>query len=223
MLISPSGELKIADFGLARECGDPGARMTSQVVTRWYRAPELILGARAYADGVDMWAVGCIFAELMLRTPYLPGETDADQLTTIFRALGTPTEADWPQHTTLPYFRKFEQYPKQNLGFLFTAASPEALDFLSACLRYDPLRRLRSRQALSHPYFTTGGLPTPPGLLPRPAADVADEVAREPTPPPVSKPPRDAGAGASANKKRALTTDQVTQRKRLAHRLAFAQ
>ena len=91
LLVSPSGELKIADFGLARECGDPGARMTSQVVTRWYRAPELLLGSRAYSAAVDMWAVGCIFAELMLRTPYLPGESDAAQLTTIFRAIGTPT------------------------------------------------------------------------------------------------------------------------------------
>ena len=73
LLVSPSGELKIADFGLARECGDPGARMTSQVVTRWYRAPELLLGSRAYSAAVDMWAVGGIFAELLLRTPYLAG------------------------------------------------------------------------------------------------------------------------------------------------------
>ena len=64
---------------------------TSQVVTRWYRAPELLFGARDYGVGVDMWAVGCILAELLLRTPYLPGESDMDQLNTIFRALGTPT------------------------------------------------------------------------------------------------------------------------------------
>ena len=113
LLISPRGVLKIADFGLARECGDPGARMTSQVVTRWYRAPELLLGSRAYSAGVDMWAVGCIFAELMLRTPYLPGDSDASQLTTIFRALGTPSQADWPHHQSLP-----------NYCLLYTSPSP---------------------------------------------------------------------------------------------------
>jgi cyclin-dependent kinase 7 len=63
---------------------------------RWYRAPELLFGAKEYGSGVDIWAVGCIFAELLLRNPYLPGNTDMDQLDTMFRALGTPTEADWP-------------------------------------------------------------------------------------------------------------------------------
>ena len=63
---------------------------------RWYRPPELLFGCRYYGTGVDIWSVGCIFAELMLRIPYLPGESDMDQLKTIFRALGTPTEEDWP-------------------------------------------------------------------------------------------------------------------------------
>ena len=66
------------------------------LVHRWYRPPELLWGCRYYSTAVDIWSVGCIFAELMLRTPYLPGETDMDQLKTIFRALGTPTEDDWP-------------------------------------------------------------------------------------------------------------------------------
>ena len=63
---------------------------------RWYRPPELLFGCRYYSTAVDIWSVGCIFAELMLRTPYLPGESDMDQLKTIFRALGTPTEEEWP-------------------------------------------------------------------------------------------------------------------------------
>lgn len=63
---------------------------------RWYRPPELLFGCRYYSTAVDIWSVGCIFAELMLRTPYLPGESDMDQLKTTFRALGTPTEEDWP-------------------------------------------------------------------------------------------------------------------------------
>ena len=63
---------------------------------RWYRPPELLFGARYYSTAVDIWSVGCILAELMLRIPYLPGESDMDQLKTIFRALGTPTEDEWP-------------------------------------------------------------------------------------------------------------------------------
>ena len=63
---------------------------------RWYRPPELLFGSRYYGSAVDIWSVGCIFAELMLRIPYMPGESDMDQLKTIFRALGTPTEEDWP-------------------------------------------------------------------------------------------------------------------------------
>ena len=70
--------------------------MTSQAVTRWYRPPELLLGSKLYGPGVDVWSLGCIFAELMLRTPYFSSETDIGQLYTIFRALGTPTENEWP-------------------------------------------------------------------------------------------------------------------------------
>lgn len=65
-------------------------------VCRWYRSPELLFGARSYTDAVDNWAAGCIFAELMLRLPYMAGETDFGQLEVIFRALGTPTDEEWP-------------------------------------------------------------------------------------------------------------------------------
>ena len=99
MLLASDGQLKLADFGLAKRFGDPSVPMTPTVVTLFYRAPELLYGARAYSIGVDMWAMGCIFAELMLRTPYLPGESDLSQLETIFRALGTPTDVDWPVRT----------------------------------------------------------------------------------------------------------------------------
>jgi cyclin-dependent kinase 7 len=96
LLLSSDGELKIADFGLARLYGDPRTAMSHQVVTRWYRSPELLLGTTFYSTGIDIWSVGCIFAELMLRTPYFAAETDIGQLDTIFRALGNPTEDDWP-------------------------------------------------------------------------------------------------------------------------------
>ncbi|KAL6059287.1 Cyclin-dependent kinase D-2, variant 2 [Balamuthia mandrillaris] len=96
LLISPNGVLKLADFGLARFWGSPDRRFTHQVVTRWYRAPELLFGAQAYSSSVDIWACGCIFAELMLRRPYFPGDSEIDQLGKIFAALGTPTEEIWP-------------------------------------------------------------------------------------------------------------------------------
>lgn len=96
LLISAQGVLKIADFGLARDFGDGTGKMTCQVITRWYRPPELLFGARAYSSTVDMWSVGCIFAELMLRVPFLAGESDLDQLKKTWSAMGSPTEEDWP-------------------------------------------------------------------------------------------------------------------------------
>ncbi|KYM77199.1 Cell division protein kinase 7, partial [Atta colombica] len=85
LLVNSEGVLKIGDFGLAKFFGSPNRINTHQVVTRWYRAPELLYGARLYGTGIDMWAVGCILAELLLRVPFLPGESDLDQLTKIFQ------------------------------------------------------------------------------------------------------------------------------------------
>ncbi|KAG9488161.1 hypothetical protein GDO78_007781 [Eleutherodactylus coqui] len=96
LLLDENGVLKLADFGLAKSFGSPNRVYTHQVVTRWYRSPELLFGARMYGVGVDMWAVGCILAELLLRVPFLPGDSDLDQLTKIFETLGTPTEEQWP-------------------------------------------------------------------------------------------------------------------------------
>lgn len=84
--------------------------MTCQVITRWYRPPELLFGCRYYSSSVDMWSIGCIFAELMLRTPYLPGNSDMDQLKTTFRALGTPTEEDWPVSAFLRIIETNQKY-----------------------------------------------------------------------------------------------------------------
>lgn len=85
LLVNSNGVLKIGDFGLAKFFGSPNRINTHQVVTRWYRAPELLYGSRLYGTGIDMWAIGCILAELLLRVPFLPGESDLDQLTRIFQ------------------------------------------------------------------------------------------------------------------------------------------
>ncbi|KDQ61565.1 hypothetical protein JAAARDRAFT_204046 [Jaapia argillacea MUCL 33604] len=167
LLIAADGQLKIADFGLARDFADPGYKMTCQVITLWYRPPELLFGSRHYSSAVDIWSVGCIFAELMLRTPYLPGESDIDQLKTIFRALGTPTEDDWPGHTKLPDYMPVGQFPKMPLRDLFTAATADCLNLLSKCLIYEPRKRVSARDALHHPYFFALPNPTHPSKLPK--------------------------------------------------------
>ncbi|KAF6761554.1 CMGC/CDK/CDK7 protein kinase [Ephemerocybe angulata] len=178
LLIAADGQLKIADFGLARDMADPGHKMTWSVITLWYRPPELLYACRYYSSAVDVWSVGCIFAELMLRIPYMPGENELDQLKTIFRALGTPTEEDWPGHTKLPNYVAVGQFPKPPLRDLFTAASADALNLLSKCLIYEPRKRISAKEALSHPYFFALPYPTHPSKLPKCST-------RQDTPPPL--------------------------------------
>ena len=146
MLIAGDGVLKLADFGLAREYGGnplPMKTMSTQVVTRWYRSPELIMGCKLYTYAVDIWSMACIFAELMLRVPYLRGETDLEQLNTIFRALGTPAEEDWKGMSSLPGFIRIkdEDPKKTDWKSLFTAAGDDALDLMGEMFRFDPGQR----------------------------------------------------------------------------------
>ncbi|KAJ1913668.1 TFIIH complex serine/threonine-protein kinase subunit kin28 [Mycoemilia scoparia] len=170
LLIDSKGVLKLADFGLARDYGDINCPMTSQTVTRWYRSPELLFGSKYYTGAVDMWAAGCIFAELMLRTPYMAGNSDMNQLDTIFKALGTPTEEEWPGMTKLPDYIKFEKtYPKNDFRALFTGSSQDALSLLESMLVYDPRKRITAKQALAHAYFQNSPLPSLPEKLPKPS------------------------------------------------------
>jgi len=168
LLLGPQGILKLGDFGLARAYGSPNNIFTTEVITRWYRPPELLFGAKSYCDAVDMWSVGCIFAELMLRTPYLPGDSDIDQLSKIFSALGTPDEETWPGVTSLPDYVPFNYCPPTSYRSLFTAASDDAVDLLSKLLKFNPLERITAAEALQHPYFSNQPPPTPPHLLPHP-------------------------------------------------------
>lgn len=179
MLISREGVLSITDFGLARIYGSPERFYTHQVVTLWYRAPELLFGARKYTGAIDMWAVGCIFAELMLRTPYFPGTSDLDQLGKIFAALGTPTEETWPGVTALPDYVEFQSFQATPFSQLFTAATNDTLDLLASMLKFCPARRCSAQQALDHEYFTANPPPTPPVQLPR-IPEQRDDVDKEP-------------------------------------------
>ncbi|KAK0403433.1 hypothetical protein QR680_016912 [Steinernema hermaphroditum] len=153
LLMNSVGRIKLADFGLARFFGSPNRPLTHQVVTRWYRAPELLYGSRAYGTGVDMWAIGCIIGELLLRVPIFPGESDIDQLVKIYSMLGTPTDDEWPDLKELSDYVKMKEMPVQDLRLIFTAATEDLIELLSMCLRFNPLFRWTATQALSSAYF----------------------------------------------------------------------
>ncbi|KNC97503.1 CMGC/CDK/CDC2 protein kinase [Spizellomyces punctatus DAOM BR117] len=154
LLIDQQGMLKLADFGLARAFGVPLRTYTHEVVTLWYRAPEILLGSKHYSTAVDMWSVGCIFAEMCLRHPLFPGDSEIDEIFRIFRTLGTPNEEIWPNVTTLPdYKENFPIWTAQNLAKVLPNLESEGVDLLSRLLVYDPAQRLSAKRALSHPYF----------------------------------------------------------------------
>ncbi|CAB3360612.1 Hypothetical predicted protein [Cloeon dipterum] len=170
LLLDSRGVLKIGDFGLAKFYGSPNRQYTHQVVTRWYRCPELLFGARSYGVGVDMWAVGCILAELLLRVPFLPGETDLDQLTKIFFVMGSPTEETWPGMTQLPDYVGFKPTTATPLSHIFTAAGDDLIFLLEKLLALNPLDRYNCSQCLRLPYFSNKPAPTVGHLLPMPAS-----------------------------------------------------
>lgn len=175
MLLSrATGELKIGDLGLSREFGSSAEqKFTPNRVTRWYRSPELLFGGESYGPPVDIWSLGCIFAELMLKNPLFPGNDDFDQLSKIFTALGTPTEEIWPGMKSLPKYMEFQSFPPSNLKLLFTTATADAMDFLTKMLRFDPLTRITTGEALRHPYFQLEPHPTEKTQLPFPLKKIA--------------------------------------------------
>lgn len=169
LLLDKNNILKIADFGLARTFGSPSRIYSHQVVTRWYRAPELLYGSRIYGTGVDMWAVGCILAELFKREPLFPGESDLDTLDKIINVLGTPTEKNWHGVTELPDFVEFNDVSiGQPFSEKFSALQQDAIDILEKMLKLSPNERCTCTEALNMPYFTTEPYPTSPEFLPKP-------------------------------------------------------
>jgi len=154
LLIDKQGVLKLADFGLARAVCVPVRPYTHEVITLWYRAPEILLGSQAYSMPVDMWSAGCIFAELLTKRPLFPGDSEIDEIFRIFKLLGTPNEEIWKGCTSLPDFKPdFPKWSKQDMRKVLPGVDPLALNLLEKMLVYEPSQRISAKAALQHPYF----------------------------------------------------------------------
>ncbi|XP_022904836.1 cyclin-dependent kinase 2-like [Onthophagus taurus] len=162
LLLDNEGHIKLADFGLSRSFTLPTRIFTHEVVTLWYRAPELLFGAKMYSTSVDIWSLGCIMAEMIIKKPLFPGDSEIDELYKIFRLLGTPTEKNWKGVTMLNEYKKsFPMWEKQNLKDKINAPSEEALNLIDNMLTYDPERRPTSLELLKMDYLKNAKL-TPP-------------------------------------------------------------
>ena len=132
LLIDRNGAIKLADFGLARAFGVPIRAYTHEVVTLWYRAPEILLGGAQYACPVDIWSVGTIFAEMVTKRPLFPADSEIDELFRIFRLLGTPNEHTWPGVSQLPDYKPiFPNWVGENLAEKVPGLEPAGLDLLA--------------------------------------------------------------------------------------------
>jgi len=156
LLIDRSGQLKLADFGLARAFGIPIRMYTHEVVTLWYRAPEILLGSKHYSTPVDIWSIGCIFSEMASSQPLFPGDSEIDELFRIFRYLGTPNEKVWPGVSSLPDYKlTFPQWKPMPMKKFARISDPEGENLLESMLQYNPRKRITAKAALDHPYFSS--------------------------------------------------------------------
>uniref|UniRef100_G1R5Q2 cyclin-dependent kinase n=1 Tax=Nomascus leucogenys TaxID=61853 RepID=G1R5Q2_NOMLE len=159
LLISHLGELKLADFGLARAKSIPSQTYSSEVVTLWYRPPDALLGATEYSSELDIWGAGCIFIEMFQGQPLFPGVSNIlEQLEKIWEVLGVPTEDTWPGVSKLPNYNP-EWFPlptPRSLHVVWNRLGrvPEAEDLASQMLKGFPRDRVSAQEALVHDYFS---------------------------------------------------------------------
>ncbi|KAL4204954.1 hypothetical protein AMTRI_Chr01g112280 [Amborella trichopoda] len=156
LLLNANCDLKICDFGLARVTSETDF-MTEYVVTRWYRAPELLLNSAEYTAAIDVWSVGCVFMELINRQPLFPGRDHVHQLRLLMEMIGTPTEAElgFVNDSARKYIRQLVQYPRQSLAARFPKVHPMAIDLVEKMLTFDPRQRITVTDALAHPYLAS--------------------------------------------------------------------
>jgi len=158
ILVDGEDTLKIADFGMARAFNLPLPKYTHEVVTTWYRAPEILFGCQEYSLGVDVWSAGCILAELATGAPLFHGDSEIDTIFQIFRKLGTPNQAQWPGLEQLPdYKATFPQWTRRPWTDIRNTASQvgaPGMKLLDEMLRYDPVMRISAKRSLQHGYFS---------------------------------------------------------------------
>ncbi|WOK92758.1 mitogen-activated protein kinase 2 [Canna indica] len=157
LLLNANCDLKIGDFGLARTTSETDF-MTEYVVTRWYRAPELLLNCSEYTAAIDIWSVGCILGEIVTREPLFPGKDYVHQLRLITELIGSPDDSSLGflrSENARRYVRQLPQYPKQNFRTRFPTMSDGAIDLLEKMLVFDPSKRITVDEALCHSYLSS--------------------------------------------------------------------
>ncbi|KAJ8968832.1 hypothetical protein NQ317_005300 [Molorchus minor] len=162
MLVDKEGHIKLADFGLSRSFSLPSKTYTHEVVTMWYRAPELLLGGKLYCTGIDIWSLGCIMAEMLMKRAIFPGDSEIDQLYRIFKILGTPSEEIWEGVSQYPDFKlSFPKWRPISLRELINFHDPEEEEFLKYMLIYDPSKRKTAKELLKMNYLKCAKLTSP--------------------------------------------------------------
>ncbi|OXV09278.1 hypothetical protein Egran_02957, partial [Elaphomyces granulatus] len=160
ILISNRGQLKFADFGLARFFSKSRQLdYTNRVITIWYRPPELLLGETRYGPAVDVWSAACVYVEMFTKKAVFPGEGgEISQLDRLYNCLGTPTRADWFDIVEMPWFELMRPTERRKRVFeeiYRDILTPAALDLVAQMFRYDPAKRPTAEEVLAHPYFLT--------------------------------------------------------------------
>ena len=163
ILFNNKGEVKIGDFGLARIINPQIIRKyTNRVVTLWYRAPDILLGSKMYDTSVDIWSIGCIFAEMILGIPMFLGKNENEQLDRIFNLLGTPNDNEYPWLKESPEWNgyinseTFKKYEKQDIRKIYPNINDnDSYDLLEKMIVFDPDKRISAEEALKHPYFNS--------------------------------------------------------------------
>ncbi|CBX99757.1 hypothetical protein IAQ61_003008 [Plenodomus lingam] len=207
ILLNNRGHLKLADFGMARYIPPPShsaSHLTQLVVTLWYRAPELLLGTETYSTEIDMWSLGCIFGELLLKEPLFPGKNEVDQLSLIFYLAGLPSEKTWPGFYRLPNARSLKiprehQHLNANSGFnraKFPFLTASGIELLSSLLSLNPEARPNAKEVLAHPYFKEQPKPKPEEMFPTFPSKAGQEKRRKRSP---NAPKRGEKGGTVAN------------------------